>query len=334
MSRLPHPLVSSSGMLIATLLGACGGSADGGPLPVDFASITRDNAPQVARAVMSSAFSSDELGDFAWLTALGDELSPVQAGFAQAKPGNAAITTAARVLEQNQALQAQTPIAPTTSPCAVSGMVELSGDIATTQTLTLGDTFTFVFTDCDDGITTASGTFSMSITGFQGDFFGGSFAFGVDLTLEAFNVALNGTPAFTIDGDVSISLDVSSPPSLALTVDSDSLSVGDGTFSHSLERYSLTQTSDALTGAYTVLVRGRATSSSFSGVVDFDTTVAFESLDGGNPYTGTIKITGNGRGTITVIVLDETAARLEIDEDGNGTVDVVIDTTWDALTSP
>lgn len=334
MTRLRHPLVLSSGVLIAAGLSGCGGSADGGPLPVDFASITRDNASALARAVMSSAFKSDELGDFSWLVALGDVPALIQAGAGLAAPANAAIGSAPRLLELNQAVAAGAPIAPTTSPCALGGTVEFSGEISSTQTLTLGDTFTFVFTDCDDGITTVSGTFSMSITSFEGDFLGGSIAFGVDVTVEAFRVALSGTPTATIDGEVSIDIDALSPPSFGLTVGSDSLSVSDGTASHSLEHYSFTQTSDTLTGAYTVLVAGRATSSSFNDVIDFETTVAFQSLDGGPPFTGRLEITGNAGATIAVIVLDETAVRLEVDEDGNGTVDAVIDTTWEALASP
>jgi len=327
MIRSPLALILSC----ATLLVACGGSPDGGPLPVDYATVTRDNAPQIASAVLGAAFEGDGLGDFAWLMAIGAPVTQ-QATSTSGRAGNA-VTLASGALEESLAVGSQTPIAPTTSPCAVAGTVELSGDIATTQTLTAGDTFTFVFTDCDDGISIVSGTFSMTITSFAGDFVGGSFAFDVDLLLEAFSVSVNGAPASVIDGDASITLDITSGPSLALTVESSSLSISDGAATHTLERYTLSQTSDSLTGGYTLLVSGRVSSSTFAGVVDFETSAAFESGDGGPAVTGRIEIAGDGGASITVIVLDSVNVRLEVDENNDGVVDAVIDTTWDALTS-
>lgn len=326
MNRSPLALLLSP----AVLLGACGGGSDGGPLPVDFATITTDNAPAVAAAVVSSAFRGDGLGDFAWLMAAGDPVTSGQTAVLT-KSGGAAVL-AKGVLEQSRAVL-QAPIAPTTSPCAVGGTIELSGDIATTQTLTAGDTITFVFTECDDGVSIVSGTFSMTITSFAGDFVGGSFAFGVDATVEAFSISVGGEAAASLDGEVSMSLDVTSAPSLVLTVESTSLSIGDAAATHTFENYSLIETSDSVTGAYTVLVSGRLSSSSFEGVVDFETTAAFESADGGPAFAGSLEISGEGGASITVTFLDATSVRLEVDEDNDGTVDAVIDTTRDALVS-
>jgi len=327
MTRSPVALI----LPCAALLGACGGGSDGGPLPVDYAAVNRTNAPEIASAVMSTAFAGDGLGDFAWLMAIG---APVAQPAASSARTDSAVTLATSALEESVAAAFQTPIAPTTSPCAVAGTVEVSGDIATTQTLTPGDNFTFVFTDCDDGTSVVSGTFSMTITSFAGDFVSGSFTFEVDLLLEAFTVSVNGEPAAMIDGDASIMLDFTSAPSLALTVESTSLSVTVGASTHTLERYTLSQTSDSVTDSYSLLVSGRVSSSEFAGVVDFETTAALESGDGGPALTGRIEISGNGGALLTVIVLDSVNVRLEIDENGDGVVDAVVDTTWDAITSP
>ena len=49
------------------------------------------------------------------------------------------------------------------------------------------------------------------------------------------------------------------------------------------------------------------------------------------PYDGEIEIVGANNASIRIIALDATTVRLEVDSNGDGTVDDVIDTTWDAL---
>lgn len=317
-------------LALAALLAACGGSSDGGPLPVDYASLSRDNAEEIAAGVLSSALDSSELGAYTKLLALNGSLAPFPQSSISAKPGPQITAQPSIALKRSGTGGLQSPIAPTTSPCSVGGTVTLSGDISTTQTLTAGDTISFEYTDCDDGVSVVSGSFAMTITSFVGDFVAGAFALGVDATLGDFRVTENGETIGPMDGDVSIDLDLTSAPSLGLTVETDSLAVSDGTSTYTLESYSLTRSSDAVTGAFTLLVSGRASNESLDGVVDFETTEALQSTDGGNPFTGRIEISGRGA-KVTIIVLDSTSLRLEVDENADGIVDAVIDTTWDAL---
>ena len=169
----------------------------------------------------------------------------------------------------------QTPIPPQTTPCLNSGTVTVSGDINSPLTLSPTDTFTLVFSACDDGAGVVSGTYSMRITSFTGDFVGGSFSFDVTVTLTDFQIT-DGGETVMVNGDVSISLNTSTMPTLTVSVTSTSLSVSDGSSSHTLTNFSVTQTVDEATFAYTMDASGTLTSSAFTGRVTFSTAASLQ----------------------------------------------------------
>jgi hypothetical protein len=315
---------------LGMLLAACGGSSDGGPLPVDYATISGTNAAAIASDVLKSAGAGPRLGEYTSLLALNGSLSTPPASGASAA-ATVGLRRMSALMAPGRRAAASAPIAPTTSPCSVAGTITLSGDISSTQTLTLGDTLKFEFAACDDGIIVVSGSFEMTITAFSGDLAAGTFALGVDATLVDFYVTENGAPTDSIDGAVSLDLDFTSTPSFGLVLDADALDVGGATSTTAFENLSLSETSDGVTGAYTLQFSGRARSSAFVDAVDFETTTALESADGGNPYLGRVQISGAGGTSLTIVVLDSTMVRLEVDENGDGVTDVSIDTTWDAL---
>jgi hypothetical protein len=315
---------------VGLLVGACGGSSDGGPLPVDYAVISIANSPDVAAAVLGASLEGGPIAEYAQLLALNGSISTPPPSGSSLESG-AVLAQAESTLGDGTFETSRAAIAPTTSPCSVAGTVTLSGDVSTTQTLTPGDTISFEFATCDDGVILVSGTFQMTITVFDGDFVSGSFLLEVDTTLSDFQVTENGTPSASIDGAVTLGLDLTAAPLIALTASSSALDVGDGASVYTLERYSLDETGDSASGAYTRHVSGRARSSEFLGAVDFETSVALESFDGGHAYTGRIEITGANGATIEIVVLDSTSVRLEVDENADGIVDMSVDTTWDAL---
>jgi hypothetical protein len=49
------------------------------------------------------------------------------------------------------------------------------------------------------------------------------------------------------------------------------------------------------------------------------------------PSSGQATITGANNSRVTLIAMSSDTVRLEIDEDGNGTAETFVDTTWDAL---
>jgi hypothetical protein len=312
------------------LLAACGGNSDGGPLPVDYAVITGENAPDVAAAVLGASLEGAPLGEYAQLLALSGSLSTPPPNGSSSSAGGA-LAKAAVLLGKGATGPSTSPITPTTSPCSVGGTVTLSGDISSTQTLTPGDTISFEFAQCDDGVTVVSGMFELTIAAFAGDLVSGSVSLEVGTTLVDFHVTENGVTSASLDGDVTLGLDLTASPSIGITASSSGLDVSNGTAVYTLENYAFSETSDSVTGAYTRTVSGRAWSSAFSGAVDFETSLTLESFDAGFAYTGRIEVSGERGATITIVVLDSTAIRLEVDEDGDGIVDQSIDTTWDAL---
>jgi hypothetical protein len=315
---------------LCILLGACGGNSDGGPLPVDYAVISGNNAASIASDVLGASFKGGPIGEYARLLALGGSISTPPPSGSNTKAG-LAFAQAKALLGKSPFSPFTAPIAPTTSPCSVGGSVTLSGDISSTQTLTAGDVIAFEFADCDDGIIVISGLFELTIVSFAGDFVSGLVSFEVDAALGDFHVTENGVTSPSVDGNVTLGLDLTVSSSIGLSASSSGLDVDDGGSVLTLEQYVLSETRDAVTGAYTRIVSGRVTSSAFFGAVDFETSAALESVDDGHAYTGRIEISGAGGAMIEIIVLDSTAVRIEVDENGDGTIDRSIDTTWDEL---
>jgi hypothetical protein len=116
-----------------------------------------------------------------------------------------------------------------------------------------------------------------------------------------------------------------------MTIASEDLSISDGTSTETLASFSLEQTIDGITGAYTLTVSGRISSSIFSGAVDFSTTVDLEGSGDEFAVMGQLVITGDANATITVVVLDGQLIRLNVDSDGDGETDEVIETSWAEL---
>jgi hypothetical protein len=337
--------------VVLLALTACGGGG-GGSLapPVTVAEITSANAPLIAGAVMKSSLEGRDLGAFAnpgdtlsapaAAPAIEPTMSPATAA-AQASARKASLVhskvaelaeahadSTANRLEPN-VLQAE--IGPETAPCTDGGSVTISGDIANTSTLTAGDTLVFVFDECVETDGTVDGRFQMTVTSFSGDLVSDVFSFGVTVELTAFAVTVDGETA-TAAGDVSMTIAATATPALTTTITSTSLSLAENGASYTLNGYSLSQTIDGATGQYSLMASGTLSSSVFAGTVSFETIATLVGTGTAFAFAGEMRITGAGGAAITVIVLDETFVRLEVDVDGDGTVDETIDSSWADLT--
>lgn len=314
-------------------LAGCGGSSNSGPsAPVVAppADITSQNAPTIAGSVVQTALGGGGLGSFAGLG--------TGAGSILADPNSQLFSTLGGIQKsQTESLQAkarsgelQALIPETTTPCINSGTVTVSGNITNPATLSPGDTINLVFSLCDDGAGVLSGTYAMRITSFSGDLVSGAFSFGVTVTLTSFQMD-DGMGIVTANGDVSISLDTGTMPTLTVSVTANSLSMSTATSSETLTNFSVTETVDELTFAYTMDASGTLTSSTFTGSVTFTTAASLQGDAVGYAFSGELTITGAGSASISVIVLDNVFIRLEIDLDGDGMVDEFVDTTWDEV---
>ncbi|MDH4107694.1 MAG: hypothetical protein OEW35_05225 [Gammaproteobacteria bacterium] len=77
---------------------------------------------------------------------------------------------------------------------------------------------------------------------------------------------------------------------------------------------------------------GRLQSTALGGSVDYVSTVSIQAIGDFNPHTGEILITGAGGSSVKIVVVDSLNVRLEIDTNGDGTIDQFVDTSWSELT--
>jgi hypothetical protein len=314
------------------VLAGCSGSGDPGltlPPPADPASITSQNAPVIASAVVTSALEGGELGAFASLGTLASPQMSGESGLIYAKAAELQLG----YLESVKSAPAQStePVEATLGPedtaCSGGGTVTFTAVIRNEGTLTEGDTITFEFTDCVEGESTTNGMFAMNIIDFSGDFLT-DFSFTVEVELTDFSVTLDGETA-TAAGTLDLTLAATQMGS-SIEIGSDSFTVEAGGATHSLSGYLFAQTVQT-NGDFTIELSGTLTSSAFSGAVDFETTVTLDGFGTAFAYGGEIVITGAENATITVTPVSETMVHLDIDLDGDGVPDESADLSWDEL---
>jgi hypothetical protein len=316
----------------AILTGCGGGGADtSAPAPTATATITSSNAIEVAGATTDAALTStqfDELADFGGLFSQGG----------MTMSASDASVTLAKKTAQLQATTGATTMAvsvgPETTACPLSGTMTISATIENPETLTVGDSFSLSYLNCDlgDGIV-ANGGIGFTVSSFNGDLTGGSFDLGFNLQINQLQL-VDSIENVTMNGDLSLSLNEGGTTA-SVALSGVSLSVTNGVDSYVLSDFSTTATVDlsVFPEAFTLQSSGFLMSSAFDGEVQFSTTVALQGSGEDNPLSGEFLITGADSATIKVIPLDSLNVRLELDLDGDQAVDAngMIDMTWQEL---
>lgn len=299
--------------------GGGGGSGGVTPPPVEATlNITADNGLDVATAVIVAVGLSYDLGDITGGNVASDGADILSGASVSKLAGNfykTLLPAAQQALEN----------------CAVGGTVDVTITQANINTITVGDRIVAVFIDCDDGLGyVMSGTVDITIAAIQGDILTDVFLLGMDILMTDV-VVTEGTSTMTADGDFTLTLDSLDFPVMRMSLSGDNLQLGgDGEvvtltgFDHALEV-------DAVTTALVANVLGRLDSSTLGGSVDYVTTVTIEAIGDNDPNTGEILITGADNSSVRIVIIDTSHVRLEIDENGDGTVDAFIDTTWAEL---
>jgi hypothetical protein len=204
---------------------------------------------------------------------------------------------------------------------------------ANTNTISVGDHIVAVFIDCDDGLGyVIDGTVDMTIIAVEGDIITDVFLLGMDILMTDI-VVTGGAGAVTADGDFMLTLDSMDFPILRVSMAGDELQLGgDG------EIITLTDFDHAFqvdTGVFpealVANVLGRLDSLLLAGSVDYETPVAIAAVGDDDPHVGEILVTGADDSSVRIVIIDDTHVQLEIDENGDGTVDTFVDTTWAEL---
>ena len=317
------------------LVAGCGGGGGGGaggsgvtpPVasPGPTVAITSNNAVEVAKASYDTALDS---GEFADLSGTGLFISSTPGGFSKL---DAAIAESAKV---GNGSQSQIPIPATTSQCAVSGDVTVSGEIADpiTPTLTEDDFFEIDYNNCDDGFgDVTDGLVRMEVDSFTGALADEAFDLTASFTLGMLQIR-TGQDVMTSDGTVSATIDTMNPLSLFTGVSGESMTLDRNQSSERLTEFSSSMNVDVSlqVPTYTRSASGTLDSTLLAGVVRYSTPVAFQGLGSDFPNGGEFLVQG-AASSLRLIAENNTDVSIELDTDGDGNVDETIETTWAEL---
>ncbi|WP_405243640.1 hypothetical protein [Lentisalinibacter salinarum] len=229
--------------------------------------------------------------------------------------------------------RSEVPFSDVVEFCAAGGTITLSGDVADPNTLTVGDTITALFENCDDNEGyVINGGIELTIAAIEGDPLTNVFLVTLDMVLTGL-VVTDDSGAATADGDLTLTVDSLDFPVILTALSGSELMLSETGLSVTFEDYDHTLTVDTGVVPQTFLaeVFGRMGSSALAGTVDYETVVPIQATGDNPPYTGEILITGADDSRVRIVIVSEGVVRLEIDEDGDGVVDEFVDTTWDAL---
>ena len=311
-------------LVFALTIAACGGSGGGGgaaaPNPSAALKIDSSNAMPVTRAAYSAASQSVGIGELFG-----------SSGLVASDPGSvpkAAVDMATQAARSLKSI----PVGPETQACAVSGTVTISGNIASPTTLTAGDNFAVDSDSCDDGTgQIVDGLLEFSVDAFSGDVVAGLYDMRITLTLTDFQIT---TPedVITSGGGASVSLNTLSAPSVSASVNGTRLTTNTNSSSETMSNFASTQTLDAgiSPSPFTMTASGTLDTTRLSGSISYSTPVTFEGFDTDYPESGEMLVTGDSS-SARLIAGDNDQVTIEIDTDGNGTVDETIVTTWQEL---
>lgn len=315
-------------LFTAMVATGCGGSSDGGGItapanPGAGLAIGLSNGQDVIRVSYLAAVAS------------GDTAGLVGNSGLVADSGNGSVSKTARgggIAKPIATAVGSIPFGPDVLPCDVSGSITVSGDLTNPLTLTAGDVINIDADNCDDGLgEVIDGLLAMTIDAFGGDILSGLYDMTASLDITNFQVT-TADDVLMSNGDSTVRLDTLNTPTITASVSGRSLSAASNSASETLTNYSSAQTLDAgqTPAPYTMDSSGTLDSSQLSGVVDYSTEVMFQGFDTDNPGTGELLVTGDSS-SARLIALDNVNVRIEIDSNDDGTIDDVIDTTWDAL---
>jgi hypothetical protein len=203
----------------------------------------------------------------------------------------------------------------------------------------VGDTITATFDACtDESGDQYDGTMTVRITQVTGDLDIPPFTLGISVT---FNLTITeGGDSFTVVGGFDFTLSDDGAGGITIVMSGTNFSLSgmeDGApINESLTNFRYALTFDENTGDYTVDFSGTISTGDIGGAVTFDTTTPFEGTTTTefvieNPTAGVLEVTGAGGSKAILTVTGLNTVRIQIDEDGDGTFETTVNTTWDAL---
>jgi hypothetical protein len=232
-------------------------------------------------------------------------------------------------------------VPPTIFLCDPTGSVTVSGNVQVTGTFTAGDTLTAVFADCAYGpITTYNGRIDVTVTSY------------IDFGFNSFNVSATAiftdldNDRFTANGTLDLVWDGTSsgiPTRLLVQTFTDQMEFVQGLVTRSaLDAESHVIVDFPTMGAPDLTLNidatGEMSTTLLPGSFIFETLAPFVQVSDNDPLngpgSGTLLVSAEDGGTVTLETIDNTSVNLELDPDGDGTMDDTLFATWDEISPP
>ena len=315
---------------------AVGGGGDGGNVTASSApvAISATNAEAVAAASYkttaglegggSGAAASLPLG--AVIQTESASIDPVDVLLSQIKTAHQRVSASATTTLTGVAVSE-------TMTCPTSGSMIMTVDDADNNgQLSTGDSVSFSASNCVANGSTMNGSVSINVVTVSGDPDMNLSPYSMQFTLQANNFTITeGAETVALNGGMTMSESTSDGVLFSHSISGGSIQVTEGGVAASLSNFSIEATEDINTQAYTLDLNATVSSSELGGSVTIVTDTVFQGIDPDEPSFGQATITGANNSSVKLIATGANTVRLEIDEDGNGTAETFIDTTWDAL---
>jgi hypothetical protein len=319
--------------VVLALLSACGGGGDtsgssgGGGSGPQAVAVSTTNQTSVARASVTGGLSVTQTqtgGNTAQSSSMSVNALVQRALVAMGDPRVHAASAGAHPESTNTV----------TLSCGTGGTISTTfADNDNNLTLSSGDVFTLVFSQCQDSPTESlNGTIVITATSVTS-----SSQFSASASLQSVQ-AVDGALSSTVNGTVTVAeLDSTSESDTTINVGASGLSVitvsptysdaitfASGMQILSKDQFTLAQTVTTLDGSYSA--------TSIGGTVTVATTqpVVTRYTDD-FPYAGTIHITGANNSALLITVLDNTQVQLQVDANGDGTYESSSAVGWETL---
>jgi hypothetical protein len=321
---------------VSVLLVACGGGGGGGgggnvttsSAPV---TISATNAEEVAAASYktTAGLEGSGSGTTGFLTGAvtqtatpGIDLVDVLISQVKTIPQRASVNTAGSLTGV---------VVSETIACGISGSMTITFDDADNdQQLSTGDSMSFSANNCTEDGMIMNGGVSMNNVSVSGDPL--SAPHSMQLSMQANNFTVTeGVESIALNGGMTMTESTNDGVLFTHAITGSSIQVTEGGVSASLSNFSIEATEDDNTLAYTLDLNATVSSSELGGSVTIVTDTVFTGIEPNEPSSGQATITGANNSRVTLIAMGSDNVRLEIDEDGNGTAETFIDTTWGAL---
>lgn len=313
------------------LLAGCGGGGGGGGNNNNGGPITAQNAPVVASAAQSAIDDSSSGG------AVGTDFFVASVSGGPAKDfslAELAIDQVVRFRSKSQSAGLVTPAA--TVGCTDGGSVtDVFSNNDTNPEFTAGDTLSLTFDNCVEGGIFIDGRLTLALTSLTGDPAGFASDYSLTIAIMFNNFVVNGDgQSSEIDGSLTVSASRSGNTE-TVTVSSSSLTFRDTGIPSNpvrvLSGFSVTEIYNDTTGSYTISVTGTLNDSRV-GFNVMATTITPLASDGfSNPTSGSIRLTAGDGTSVTLTATGGDTVRLDVDTNGDGTIDSIINTSWTAL---